>query len=207
MLSEKYNMVKLKYNQRPLAVVLDPDYDVFRLLHPGERPASLGRLFGAEKQLLVLPANATAEQSLAWQQLADAWNKRYKNVELVKDSALLNLPDDTATWLLGWKNTLLKDNKQRFSSVSQQLSTDIVKIGNKQFHANEHAVVLLDADNSRAPLGFIGADEPEVIALMARKLPHYGSYGVLAFSKPLADNILKRHLPVQVSPMARQLAE
>ena len=68
-------------------------------------------------------------------------------------------------------------------------------------------MVLLDADNSRTPLGFIGADEPEVIALMARKLPHYSSYGVLAFGKPEANNILKQHMPVQVSPMARQLAE
>jgi len=207
MLSEKHNMVTLKYKQRPQAVVLDPDYDVFRLLHPSERPASLGRIFGAKKQLLVIPANATAEQSLAWRQLAAAWKKQYKNVEIVKDNALKNLPDDTAIWLLGWQNALLKNHQQRFSSTSQQLSADIVKIGNKQFNAREHAVVLLDADNSRTPLGFIGADDPEVIALMARKLPHYSSYGVLAFSKPEANNLLKQHLPVQVSSMARQLAE
>ncbi len=207
MLSEKHNVVTLKHKRRPLEIVLDPDYDVFRLLHPGERPASLGRLFGAKKQLLVLPANATTEQMLAWQQLAADWNKRYKNVEVVNDSAVKNLPDDTAIWLLGWQNTLLKKHQQRFSSKSQQLSADIVKMGNKQFNAKEHAVVLLDADNSRTPLGFIGADNPEVIALMARKLPHYGSYGVLAFNKPDANNILKQHLPVLVSPMARQLAE
>ena len=207
MLSEKHNVVTLKYKQRPRAVVLDPDYDVFRLLHPSERPASLGRIFGAKKQLLVIPANATAEQSQAWQQLAAAWKKRYKNVELVKDNALKSLPDDTATWLLGWKNALLENQQQRFASTSQQLSTDIAKIGNKKFNAREHAVVLLDEDNSRTPLGFIGADDPEVIALMAKKLPHYSSYGVLAFSKPEANNVLKRHLPVKVSSMARQLAE
>jgi hypothetical protein len=207
MLSEKHNVVTLKYKQRPQAVVLDPDYDVFRLLHPSERPASLGRIFGAKKQLLVIPANATAEQILAWQQLAVAWKKQYKNVELVKDNALKNLPDDTATWLLGWNNALLEDQQQRFSSASQQLSADIAKIGNKKFNKKENAVVLLDADNSRTPLGFIGADDPEMIALMARKLPHYSSYGVLAFSKPEANNVLKLHLPVQVSSMARQLAE
>jgi len=205
MLSGKHNRVTLKYKQRPFAVILDPDYDVFRLLHPGERPASLGRMFGAKKQLLVLPANATAEQTLAWQQLAATWTKRYKNVELVNDSNLKNLPDDTAIWLLGWHNALLKEYQQRFSSTSQRLSGDIAKIGTKQFVAKEHAVVLLDVDNSRTPLGFIGADDPEVIALMARKLPHYSSYGVLAFNTPEASNIIKQHLPVQVSPMARQL--
>ena len=207
MLSEKHNVVTLKYKQRPQGVVLDPDYDVFRLLHPGERPASMGRLFGAEKQLMVLPANATAEQNRAWQQLAAAWQKRYKNVELVNDSAMKNLPEDTAVWLLGWQNALLEENLPRFSAASQQLSADIAKIGNQHFNAKEHAVVLLDADNSRTPLGFIGADDAEVVALMARKLPHYSSYGVLAFSKPEGNNLLKQHLPVQISPMARQLAE
>ena len=207
MLSEKHNVVTLNYKQRPQGVVLDPDYDVFRLLHPGERPASMGRLFGAEKQLMVLPANATAEQNRAWQQLAAAWQKRYKNVELVNDSAVKNLPEDTAVWLLGWQNALLEENLPRFSAASQQLSADIAKIGNQHFNAKEHAVVLLDADNSRTPLGFIGADDAEVVALMARKLPHYSSYGVLAFSKPEGNNLLKQHLPVQISPMARQLAE
>jgi hypothetical protein len=56
-------------------------------------------------------------------------------------------------------------------------------------------------------LGFIGADDPEVIDLLARKLPHYSSYGLLAFSKPEASNLLKQHLPVQASPMTRRLAE
>ncbi len=205
-LSEKHNIVELKFEQRPQALMLDPDYDVFRLLHPGERPASLGRLFGAKKQLLVMPSNATAEQARAWQQLAAAWSRRYNNVEFVKDSALKKFPDDTAIWLLGWNNALLIEHKQRFSSTSQQLSADTAKIGNKQFNAEDHAVVLLDSDNSRTALGFVGADDPEVIALMARKLPHYSSYGVLVFNRPEAINIMKQHLPVQVSPMARQLA-
>jgi len=139
--------------------------------------------------------------------LAAAWQKRYKNLELVNDSAVKNLPEDTAVWLLGWQNALLEENLPRFSAASQQLSADIAKIGNQHFNAKEHAVVLLDAVNSRTPLGFIGADDAELVALMARKLPHYSSYGVLAFSKPEGNNLLKQHLPVQISPMARQLAE
>ena len=207
LLTAKHNKVTLKYRQRPQAVVLDPDYDVFRLLHPGERPASLGRIFGAKKQLLVLPENATAEQSLAWQRLAAAWKKRYKNVEIVTDSKLSVLPADTAIWLLGWKNALLNEHQQRFTSTSQQLSADTAKMGNKQLTANDHAVVLLDTDNSRTPMGFIGVDDPDVITILARKLPHYSSYGALAFNKPEAKNIIKQHLPVLISPMARQLAE
>jgi len=217
-LTEKNNLITLSYKQKPLAVTLDPDYDVFRLLHANERPASLGRLFGAKKQLLVMPAKATAEQIKAWQRLAASWSRRYKNVELIFDNELDKemkaIADGAAVWLLGWNNELLKNLQEIFTSqdlastshtlspaFSPALSAHTVTIGKQQLHADKHAVVLLDADNSRTPLGFIGADDPEVIALMARKLPHYSSYGVLAFELPEVKNIIKQHLPVFKSPM------
>ena len=219
LLTEKNNLITLKYKQRPQAVTLDPDYDVFRLLHTNERPATLGRLFGAKKQLLVMPANGSAEQINAWQRLAASWSKRYKNVELLYDNQNDNEVDNelktragnVAVWLLGWNNELLKDYQQYFTSTSrtfsQALSDHTVTIDQQQLHANKHAVVLLDADNSRSPLGFIGADDPEVIALIARKLPHYSSYGVLAFELPEVNNSIKQHLPVLKSPMTWTLEQ
>ena len=217
-LTEKNNLFTLKFKQQPQVVTLDPYYDVFRLLHADERPATLGRLFGAKKQLLVLPANGTAEQIKAWQQLATAWSRRYKNVELLydnqNDNEMKTIPEGVAVWLLGWNNELLKDQQQYFTSqyldstsrtISQTLSGDTVTLDKQQLHADKHAVVLLDADNSRTPLGFIGADDPEVITLIARKLPHYSSYGVLAFELPEVNNIIKQHLPVLKSPMTWKL--
>jgi aminopeptidase N len=205
LLTEKNNLLTFYFKQQPQAVTLDPDYDVFRLLHANERPATLGRLFGAKKQLLVLPAKATAEQIKAWQQLAAAWSRRYKNVELAYDIEIKALPDGVAAWLLGWNNELLKDQQHYLTSTSQQLTGNTVTINRQHLHADEHAVVLLDADNSRTPLAFIGADDPEAIALMARKLPHYSSYGVLAFELPEVKNIIKQHLPVLNSPMTWKL--
>ena len=206
-LKEKSNLVTLKLKQRPLAVTLDPDYDVFRLLHVSERPASLGRLFGAKKQWLVLPVKASAEQISAWRQLAASWSSQYNNVELIFDNETKTLPADAAVWLLGWNNERLKDHKQYLASSSQELSGDTVTIDKKQLHADRHAVVLLDADNSRTPLGFIGADNPEVIVSLARKLPHYSSYGVLAFELPEMNNVIKQHLPVFKSSMTWKFAE
>jgi hypothetical protein len=205
LLTEKNNQFTFNFKQQPQAVTLDPDYDVFRLLHAKERPATLGRLFGAKKQLLVLPANATAEQIKAWQQLAAAWSRRYKKVELAYDNEIKALPDDVAVWLLGWNNELLKDKQHYLTSTSQQLTGNTVTIGRHQLHADNHAVVLLATDNSRTPLAFIGADDPKTIALMARKLPHYSSYGVLAFELPEVKNIIKQHLPVLNSPMTWKL--
>ncbi|NNF97083.1 MAG: hypothetical protein HKM94_09175 [Halobacteria archaeon] len=204
-LTGRRSHITLNFEQRPQAVTLDPDYDVFRLLHPQERPASLGRLFGASKQLLVLPTQVSPTQRTAWQQLAAAWSKRYDNIEVIDDSEISQLPADTAVWLLGWQNKLVATTRQRFNSAKQQLQPMVAIINDQRLNAADHAVVLLDPDNSRAPLGFIGANQPDEIAALARKLPHYSTYGLLAFELPKVKNIIKQSLPVKVSPLSRQL--
>jgi aminopeptidase N len=201
------NRITLEFEQRPQAVTLDPDYDVFRLLHPQERPASLGRLFGASKQLLVLPSQGDPAQKSAWQQFAAAWSKRYDNIEVTDDGELSQLPADTAVWLLGWQNKLLPIARSRFESTQQQLQASAAIVNEQKLNAADHAVVLLDPNNSRVPLGFIGAEQPDAIAALARKLPHYSTYGLLAFELPEVNNILKQSLPVKVSPLTRELTE
>ncbi|MGD8582580.1 MAG: hypothetical protein PVF06_08065, partial [Gammaproteobacteria bacterium] len=205
-LSAKRKVHTYRYNQRPRAIRLDPEYDVFRLLDPLERPASLGRLFGAKQQVLVMPQGASKDQRKAWRELAAAWTGLYKNVRLVDSNDMNGLPEDAAVWLLGWQNELLERFQQRLTSSTQQLSARAVTINNQRLAADRHTVVLLDPDNSRAPLAFIGADDPVAILMMARKLPHYSSYGVLAFDTHQQENIIKQHLPVLNSPLAKQLA-
>lgn len=206
-LSGRREQISFDFAQRPEKVTLDPDYDVFRLLHPEERPSSLGRFFGASKQLLVLPTEVDAAQKAAWQQFAASWSKRFDNVEISNDSELSRLPADTAIWLLGWRNKLLPNVRSRFKSPQQQLQTRTATIDAQQLNADKDAIVLLDPDNSRAPLGFIGAENANVIAALARKLPHYSTYGQLAFELPKVNNIIKRSLPVEVSPLSREVSE
>jgi len=208
----------LKLDRAPVSLTLDPDYDVFRLLHSSERPASLGRLFGAKKQLLVLPANNTAQQTEAWQRLAAAWADKYNNVEVIYDDDPGKIQKATsegdAVWLLGWNNKRLEDHQQRFNTshkgaivspssktYSQTLTGKKATIDKQALHADKHAIVLLDTDNSRSPMGFIGTDAPAAIASIARKLTHYSSYGALAFELPGVNNVIKQHLPVLKSPM------
>ena len=95
----------------------------------------------------------------------------------------------------------------RLKTSNQQLDTRTATVDEQQLKADSHTVVLLDPDNSRAPLGFIGAEQPAVIAALARKLPHYSSYGQLAFELPKVNNIIKQSLPVKVSPLSRKLSE
>ena len=42
----------------PVRLAVDPEFDSFRTLEPGESPVSLSRLFGAEQGLILLPGAA-----------------------------------------------------------------------------------------------------------------------------------------------------
>ncbi|MBT8120372.1 MAG: hypothetical protein KJN89_11730, partial [Gammaproteobacteria bacterium] len=209
-LTSKDDVITLYFNKPPQALTIDPGFDVFRLLQDDERPASLGRLFGAKKQLLVMPAEASKAQMQAWKKLAESWSSRYKNVTLAFDKEIESVPEDASLWILGWNNALLKDRQHHFTirypvsateTFSQSLSGNKASIDRQQLDAEKHAVVLLDADSNRTAQGFIGAQDPEVIASLARKLPHYSSYGQLVFKLPEVKNIIKQRLPALNSPM------
>lgn len=205
-LTERHVLISMDFDQRPLSISLDPDYDVFRLLGSSEKPSSLGRLFGASKQLLVLPTEVSQAQRKAWEQLAQTWSSRYHNVDIIDDTQLLPLAQDTAIWLLGWKNKAVKTVQQRFSSAGQQILDNAVQINGQKLNAGTHTAVLLDPDNSRTALAFIAAEKPQTIALLAKKLPHYNSFGLLAFELPEVKNTIKRSLNATVSPLKRNLS-
>ncbi len=184
---------RFRFERRPVAVAVDPEFQLFRRLDPSEKPSSLGRLFGASRQLLVLPS-AALEDLPAWRKLAKQWQRRYQNVELVSDKAIQDLPDDAAVWLLGWDNRFLSEAKRR-------AGVDDADVRRRE----RIALVKLDADNRRPPLGFIGAQDAKSIGLLERKLPHYSSYGELVFDLPGVTNRKKRRLPVMHSALMREL--
>jgi len=200
-LTGKSQRFKFSYDQQPMQIHIDPGYDVFRLLGSQEKPASLGRLFGAKQQILVYPQNATKDALDAWHHLAAHWNKKYDNARLVSDLDFKPLSEDTAVWILGWNNRLLEKYSQRLTSDTQSLHINSADIGNETFLKKEHAVILLDNDTLRSPLGFIGANDVSTISGLARKLPHYTSYGRLVFERQTAKNIVKQHLPASNSPL------
>ena len=206
-LDERTERFLLDYEKRPLRVDVDPALEVFRALSPLDRPAALSRLFGAERQWLVVPDTAPPAIRAAWRELAAAWSGRYGNVELITDSEADGLPADAAVWLLGWDNMLAQAWRDRFTGQGQRLDGAAVVVGGEVYGRATHAVVLLDPDNARTPLGFIGADDVTVIRRLAGKLTHYGSMGRLAFTLPDLDNRLRESLHVMHSPLSRQFAD
>ncbi len=194
-----------RYASAPTRVDVDPHFDVFRRLDAAEQPASLARLFGAKTQWLVLPSKASEDELTAWRAFADTWQQRFGNVRTVLDSDLAQVPANAAQWILGWPNRALAGARDRLTANGQRFEGQSIRLGEHRFDPATSAIVLLDADNRRAPLGFIGAATPTDIAGLARKLPHYTTYGRLAFTAGSLNRRLAEALPVSHSPLSRVL--
>ncbi|MCK6458431.1 MAG: M28 family peptidase [Planctomycetes bacterium] len=158
--------------------VIDPQFDLFRLLDRSEIPSTLGELFGAEKVLLVLP-----DEAGPWQALADAWR-----VESVRESAIDALPKDKALWIAGASNRWAKG-----IAFDADVEADAITVGGARHERKGLSFVLTSPHPSDTELsvGWIASDVPEAIPGLARKLPHYGKYSYLAFTGSEPTNVAK----------------
>lgn len=182
-------------------VDVDPFFDVFRRLDPTEQPASFARLFGAETQWLILPSKVPAEQLAAWRRFADTWQTRFGNVKTLLDSELARLPDSAAFWVLGWDNRALAAIRDRINNRGQRFEGPSMMVDGLRYEPEHSAMILLDTDNRRPPLGFIGTRATQDIDGLARKLPHYSTYGRLIFASGTLKRELTDTLPVANSPL------
>jgi hypothetical protein len=189
----------------PLRVDVDPAFDVFRRLAAGEVPPALGTLFGAKRLVLVVPEGASAAEQAAWRDLGRQWAKRYRGVEVVGDRALKELPKDAAVWLLGWDNRFAEPTAARFAADGLDATAGTAQLGDRVVGRAGESLVLVAADAAPAPLGFIGADGPEAIAAVGRKLPHYSRYARLVFDRASGENRVKDERTSDRSALTRFL--
>ena len=200
------------FARRPLRIAVDPAFDVFRRLDPQEIPPALGGLFGAEKITLVLPERtrdgAPSGLAAAYRDLAAAWgSSRAGHVEVVRDADLDTLPADGAVWVIGWNNRFRPRLAEALQPLGATLDEASLTIGDQTYAGTDRSVVAVAraADAPGSTLGFLAADRPAAVPGLARKLPHYGKYGYLAFTGDAPDNLAKGSWPSVGSPLDRIL--
>ncbi len=186
----------------PLRLDVDPRFDLFRRLDPGEIPASLGLLLGAGRPLFVLPSAAPAELRQAYRGLALAWSHDPQAV--AEDAALRRLPTDRPVWLLGWDNRFRSALAPALAAAGAAQAATEATVAGKPLPRGDLSVVLAvrRADAPDYGLAWVGCDNPRALPGLARKLPHYGKYSFLAFEGDAPDNVLKGQWPVAHSPLS-----
>jgi hypothetical protein len=196
----------LPVDEAPSRLDVDPEFDLFRRVDPAELPPALSGALGAPRRVLVLPSSAPAPLAAAYRALAEAW--KGPGVEVVTDAVLPRLPPGKSVWILGWENRLRP-------AVAEALAPHGAALGERELRAGK--LVLARADRAvvaavRSPadpaqtVAFVGADRPAALPGLARKLPHYGKYGLLGFEGDEPTNVAKATWTALTSPMAAGLA-
>jgi aminopeptidase N len=209
-LQQKRSRVELTLPAAPLALAVDPEFDVFRRLHRAEIPPAVSQAMGAQQVLIVLPSQAPAALLEAYRGLAESWRVGNPGaVAIASDAELKTLPADRAVWLFGWRNRFRASLAEALDGYPFAEHGDSVRIEQTRLTKQVNPVVVMarQPSNPDQALGWLAAEQPAALAGLGRKLPHYGRYSYLGFSGEAPDNVLKGQWPVVDSPMSVRLVD
>jgi hypothetical protein len=202
-MTRRKQRLRLEFEHPPLWLSVDPLFDLFRQLDPGEIPSSVGQLFGSEKLTLVLPSSAPAQELAAYQKLARAWAARHAGIEILWDKELRDIPNDGMVWLFGRHNSLAMHFLALTSEQPLQLEQEHLQLGDRSYSLRDHSFAV----TGRSPhtVGWISAHASDLVPLLARKLPHYGKYSYLVFNGEDLRNVGKGQWPLTDSALTVRL--
>ncbi len=199
-LDAKETSFRIRTTGRPLALYVDSQFDVFRLLDPRETPPSIGQIFGAPEILAVLPARSDAKLRDAYRRLIEDWQSDSHTIRIVSDDEIEQLPKNHSVWVLG------KDN--RFTAdLALDVNGNELTLDGEALNLSDHSFVAVRR-HPRADelaIGWLVVEPEAAFPGMGRKLPHYGKYSYLAFEGDEPTNIIKGQWSSSESPLVVDL--
>ena len=188
----------LPFSAEPLKVLLDPYHEVFRRLNPEEAPPNIGKTYGSETQIPILPANESFSDLLnSYQQFALSLKTASRSSDIIlKDDTLISVPAGSL-WVFGKNNALARQLKDQFDQNDVKINEKGVTLNNKKFQWENHSFVLtFNRYGSKGnTITWVVAPSGKSIPGLIRKLPHYGKYGYLVFKGDTPDNVAKGTWP------------
>ena len=178
----------------PVRLAVDPELETFRDLMPGESPIALSNLFGAPEGLILLPSRAPDDLALGYRALAEAWIQGHPGWRVELDRKLRELPADRPVWVLGWENRHAERVAPAVHGAELDHRARTLSLAGETIDGATSSLIAAGSRDGQ-PVAFLAADRADALPGLARKLPHYGKYGYLAFSGAGPDNTLKGQWP------------
>ncbi len=208
---EKKQNFLLTFDSRPVRIDIDPEFDVFRIMHQDEILPALSRAFGAKSVLILLPARATADFLQGYRQLAENWARDNSGqIEVKMDHEFSRLPADRAVWLFGNENSHKPVVAQGILKYNGTLDEESFSVRDREkktlaFGQNSIVVTVKNPQSPAQVIVLLSTDRVEALPGLGRKLPHYGKYSYLAFEGDEPSNHLKGQWQPEESPLGARL--
>lgn len=190
---------------KPLKLVIDGQYDVFRTLDPREVPPAFSKALASKNNLIILPSNLPEEKAKLYEAYAKAWiaGDASDNYEIVKDDEIKELPKDKTPWIIGFENRFASVVSKEIENYNSSITADSIKFENKVLASNSHGAMITSffPNDVNRIMVYMTPGKESAIPGLIRKLPHYGKYSYLAFEGDEPTNIAKGQWPVVNSPL------
>jgi Peptidase family M1 domain len=190
-------------DDRPLAVHVDPDFDVFRRLHPAEVPPTIGQALGAASVLIVVPGQGDPAMVQAYDRLASQWAEDRKYSVVKEDRAALSPPQNTTVWVFGTAE--LGSLSARALPPGVSVTAHRWLIAGTAYDPSQQSLVMTTAHPNHPDhtVNWLIASHPHWVPAIARKLRHYGKYSYLVFT---ADAVVDKGIwPTAASPLRQAI--
>ncbi len=198
---------------QPLALAVDPQFDVFRRLDDSEIPSSMGQLFAADDVLIVLSSGEEQKMTEAYTRLATNWTANRPGSKVVRDDQIRQLPQDRMVWLFGQHNRFAGQLASLADTNQVSINGNSLSVYGNDYDRKTHSYAITvsntgkPAASSRQTIGWLSADSVASLTGMARKLPHYGKYSYLVFLGAQTVNVLKGQWDTSDSAMRLTLPD
>ncbi len=205
-MSQKEQVFEITTIAKPLKVLVDPMFDLFRILDPKEVSPALTKAYGGDKTLIVVPYGT--KKGSTYDVFAKQWGASDPSkFEIINDRAPVQYPKDATIWILGYENRLVDFVNKGIEIYGAKMTQDSVVFPNKAVlkAGNDVIITLTHPENEQAAVVFIAIGNDDAIPGLVRKLPHYGKYSYLAFEGTDPTNIAKGQWPVIQSPLIKEL--
>lgn len=187
---------RLNYAQKPVAVGIDPEFEVLRIPELGEVPAALNVLYKAKPKTFVIARQVPAGMELAWEEAITAFSRGDKPKQQYDDAPL---PDEGIVILLGGDNTALTGLLER-AQQPFKLSETAYTLNSVNYTCGLHSLAL-SLTAGKQQLVLLDASTPEALQQLINKLPHYGKYSYVLFNSATGENVAKGQWEVKDSPL------
>ncbi len=164
----------------PQALIVDPEFDVFRRLDRAEVPPTLGELYGSPRVAFVLPRAATDAERELYTRFARAWQTRGAELTVHYDDEVP--PAGAALWAFGWRNRLRERFEPLFDRLGARMSEDRLTLGGTDYDRGAGTVVLAARYGADRPVIWMAMADDQPVEALARRLPHFNRYSYLVFA-------------------------
>ncbi|MEA3503823.1 MAG: M20/M25/M40 family metallo-hydrolase [Bacteroidota bacterium] len=197
---------QISLKNKPLKLVVDAQYDIFRILNPNEAPPTLSKIWGSDNNIIILPSKTDKKHTEIYKTFAEEWKAVDNDNFIIKyDKDINELPTDKTAWILGFGNKFAPKIGKQLSAYNVKFNADSIHLTNKKIvkEGNDFVFTMLNPTDINKQNIFICIDNKKAIAGLIRKLPHYGKYSYLAFTNNEPTNIAKGQWPVLNSPLVK----